>query len=85
MTPLELLAELRERGVKLWVEGADLRFSGPKGMLASPARGLLARHKVELMRLFESRVGAQLSAGIARFFSRQAGDRPFVAAQLARR
>jgi len=51
MTALELLTELRERGVKLWVEGPDLRFSAPKGTLASSARELLAQHKVELMRL----------------------------------
>ncbi len=33
MTALELLTDLRERGVKLWVDGADLRFSAPKGTL----------------------------------------------------
>jgi acetylornithine/succinyldiaminopimelate/putrescine aminotransferase/predicted amino acid dehydrogenase len=51
MTPKELLGELRERGVKLWVEGPELRFSAPKGALASPARELLSRHKLELMQL----------------------------------
>ena len=28
---VELLSNLRNRGVRLWVEGADLRFSAPKG------------------------------------------------------
>ena len=37
MTALELLSDLRDRGVRLWVEGADLRFSAPKGALG-PAR-----------------------------------------------
>jgi acetylornithine/succinyldiaminopimelate/putrescine aminotransferase/predicted amino acid dehydrogenase len=54
MTALELLADLRERGVKLWVEGADLRFSAPKGALGFGATELLARHKAELVRLLDA-------------------------------
>ena len=33
MTALELLSDLRQRGVKLWVDGPNLRFSAPKGAL----------------------------------------------------
>ena len=37
MTALELLSDLRDRGVKLWVDGADLRFSARKGTLGKAA------------------------------------------------
>ncbi len=67
MTPLELLTDLRERGVKLWVEGPDLRFSGPKDSVTSPARELLAEHKVELIRLLNPAL--QSPEPISRSFS----------------
>ena len=51
MTAQELLSDLRMRGVKLWVDGADLRFSAPKGALGSGATKLLSRHKAELIEL----------------------------------
>src|SRR5262245_31636838 len=54
MSALELLADLRERGVKLWVEGNDLRFSARKGTLGESVTGLLARHKAELVELLTS-------------------------------
>jgi acetylornithine/succinyldiaminopimelate/putrescine aminotransferase/predicted amino acid dehydrogenase len=54
MTVAELLADLRERGVKLWVEGSDLRFSARKGTLGRAATELLARHKAELVQLLRS-------------------------------
>ena len=54
MTASELLSDLRERGVKLWVEGTDLRFSAPNGALGFGATQLLARHKSELVRLLKS-------------------------------
>ena len=37
MTALELLSDLRDRGVKLWVDGTDLRFSARKGTLGKAA------------------------------------------------
>jgi acetylornithine/succinyldiaminopimelate/putrescine aminotransferase/predicted amino acid dehydrogenase len=58
MTALELLTDLRERGVKLWVDGADLRFSAPKGTLGFRTTELLARHKAELVRLLNPAVEA---------------------------
>jgi acetylornithine/succinyldiaminopimelate/putrescine aminotransferase/predicted amino acid dehydrogenase len=54
MTASELLADLRERGVKLWVEGNDLRFSARKGTLGEAGTELLARHKAELVELLTS-------------------------------
>src|SRR3981189_1801208 len=54
MTALELLTDLRDRGVKLWVDGADLRFSARKGTLGKAAAEQLARHKTELVELLKS-------------------------------
>jgi TubC N-terminal docking domain len=54
MTALELLTDLRDRGVKLWVDGADLRFSARKGTLGKVAAEQLARHKTELVELLKS-------------------------------
>jgi acetylornithine/succinyldiaminopimelate/putrescine aminotransferase/predicted amino acid dehydrogenase len=54
MTALELLADLRGRGVTLWVEGANLRFSAPKGALAANSTELLVRHKAELVQLLRA-------------------------------
>jgi acetylornithine/succinyldiaminopimelate/putrescine aminotransferase/predicted amino acid dehydrogenase len=62
MTALELLTNLRDRGVKLWVDGSDLRFSAPKGTMNSPATELLARHKAELLRLLKSPSPAEAPA-----------------------
>src|SRR5262249_42212802 len=61
MTASELLSDLRERGVKLWVEGADLRFSAPKGALGCGSPQLLAPHKPELVRLLKSGPESDLS------------------------
>jgi acetylornithine/succinyldiaminopimelate/putrescine aminotransferase/predicted amino acid dehydrogenase len=58
MSALELLADLRERGVKLWVEGNDLRFSARKGTLGEAVTGLLVRHKAELVELLTSSAAA---------------------------
>jgi acetylornithine/succinyldiaminopimelate/putrescine aminotransferase/predicted amino acid dehydrogenase len=54
MTALELLSDLRDRGVKLWVDGTDLRFSARKGTLGKAAAELLARHKTELVELLKA-------------------------------
>jgi acetylornithine/succinyldiaminopimelate/putrescine aminotransferase/predicted amino acid dehydrogenase len=54
MKALELLTDLRERGVKLWVDGTDLRFSARKGTLGKAAAELLAQHKAELVELLTS-------------------------------
>ncbi|MCC6776908.1 MAG: aminotransferase class III-fold pyridoxal phosphate-dependent enzyme [Hyphomicrobiales bacterium] len=64
MSASQLLADLRERGVKLWVEGSDLRFSARKGTLGRQATELLARHKAELLELLS--VGEQPSPRSAR-------------------
>src|SRR3979411_1898428 len=72
MPALELLSDLPDRGVKLWVDGADLRFSARKGTLGKAAAEQLARHKTELVELLKSPSAAaatrrQDSAGAKRF------------------
>jgi amino acid adenylation domain-containing protein len=47
----QFLAELAERGVKLWLEGDTLRFRAPKGVMTSEDRDLLVLHKAKLISL----------------------------------
>jgi len=48
MTP-DIVAELRARGVALWVEGDSLHYRAPRGALTPELRTALADHKAELM------------------------------------
>ncbi len=43
-----LLQQLRGRGVKLWVEGADLCFDAPRGALTADLRDALRANKAEV-------------------------------------
>ncbi|MDF5727326.1 MAG: condensation domain-containing protein, partial [Rhizonema sp. PD38] len=47
----QFVAELAERGVKLWVESDQLHIHAPKGVLTSELREELALHKAELLKL----------------------------------
>ena len=47
----QFLAELAERGVKLWLEGDTLRFRAPKGVMTSEERDLLVLHKPKVISL----------------------------------
>src|SRR5262249_22759522 len=51
MSAIELLADLSRRGVRLWVEGPNLRFSSPPGTMAHDTIEQIGRHKAELMAL----------------------------------
>ena len=51
MKPNQLIAELTERGIKLWAEGDQLRVRAPKGVLTPELRDELALHKAELVLL----------------------------------
>ncbi len=49
-TPIsELLAELRQRQIRLWREGDSLRFSAATGALTPELRGAIAERKAELL------------------------------------
>ena len=54
MTPHAILAELRNRGVHLTVEGDALRYRGPRGALTPDLRQAVAHHKPELVRLLST-------------------------------
>ncbi|BAY78555.1 amino acid adenylation domain-containing protein [Nostoc linckia NIES-25] len=51
----QLLANLTKQGVKLWVEGEQLRANAPKGVLTLETRDLLANHKAELILLLQEK------------------------------
>ncbi|MBE8986272.1 non-ribosomal peptide synthetase [Nostoc sp. LEGE 12450] len=45
----QFVAELSQQGVKLWVEGEQLRANAPKGVLTAETRDLLVKNKAELI------------------------------------
>ena len=44
-----LLARLRRQGIRLWAEGAELKFSAPPGVLTPTLRAELVERKPELL------------------------------------
>lgn len=54
MNAQELLNNLRARGVRLWVDGTDLRFRAPRDTLGLDSIEQLARHKSELIQLLRT-------------------------------
>jgi len=51
----QFVAELSQQGVKLWVEGEQLRANAPKGVLTPETRDLLVKHKAELILLLHQK------------------------------
>ena len=51
MTVLELLSELRARGIRLWADGDALRYSAPAGALEPALRAELLQRKPEILAL----------------------------------
>ncbi|WP_392535132.1 amino acid adenylation domain-containing protein [Nostoc sp. C117] len=51
----QLVVDLSKQGVKLWVEGEQLRVNAPKGVLTLETRGLLAKNKAELIFLLHNK------------------------------
>lgn len=49
MTLEELLSQLHDRNIKLWVEQDRLRYSAPKGALTDALLAALVYHKIEVM------------------------------------
>ncbi|MEG4836965.1 amino acid adenylation domain-containing protein [Microcoleus sp. B9-D4] len=54
----EFVAELALAGVKLWVEGDQLRVRAPKEVLTPEVRNLLALYKAELVKLLQKKSNA---------------------------
>ena len=50
----QLIADLSLVGVKLWVDGEELRVRAPKGVLTQQRRNLLTLHKAELVSMLRS-------------------------------
>ncbi|MEH2311073.1 MAG: amino acid adenylation domain-containing protein [Nostoc sp.] len=51
----QLVVDLNKQGVKLWVEGEQLRANAPKGVLTLETRDLLAKNKAELILLLHDK------------------------------
>src|SRR5918999_3974968 len=51
----EVLAEISNRGVKLWAEGEELRIRAPVGRLTPVLRNALAENKAEILLLLHQR------------------------------
>ncbi|NEP72546.1 MAG: amino acid adenylation domain-containing protein [Okeania sp. SIO2G4] len=62
MTVNELLNELSENGVKLWVDGEQLRIQAAKGLMTPERREIISEHKAEIIeRLQQNEIGASVS------------------------
>src|SRR5689334_6176964 len=64
MSITDLIADLSQRGVRLWLDGEQLRFKAPQGTLTSELKSQLAERKVEL-REFLRQVQSSLDAPAA--------------------
>ena len=51
----QLVVDLSKQGVKLWVEGEQLRVNAPKGVLTLETRDLIAKNKAELIFLLHEK------------------------------
>ncbi|BAY25368.1 non-ribosomal peptide synthase [Calothrix sp. NIES-2100] len=51
----QLVANLTQQGVKLWVEGEQLRANAPKGVLTLETRDLLAKNKAKVISLLQDK------------------------------
>jgi len=50
-----LLTELRERGVRLWLDDGQLRFEAPKGALSGTLLAEVRERKVEVVEFLQQR------------------------------
>jgi len=50
----DIMFEVRQRGVDLWVDGDFLRFKGPKGAITEELRARLVEHKAEILSRLKS-------------------------------
>lgn len=57
----ELLSELSQLNIKLWVEGDQLCISAPKGVLTAERRNLLSENKARLISLLKTSAGTTTS------------------------
>jgi hypothetical protein len=63
MTPIpELLAAIRNRGARLWLEGDRLRYAAPEGMMTPDLRAHLSAQKEEIVRYLKGLTAAAPAA-----------------------
>jgi len=74
VTTAELLAQLRERKVQLWVEEGRLKCSAPVGVLDATTKAALSNHKQEIIAFLHAHSGDTTPRGIAALKSE--GQRP---------
>ena len=60
MNIIELIAQLKDKDIRLWLEQEQLRFSAPKGGMDETTRTLLAEHKQALVSFLQQAETAQL-------------------------
>jgi amino acid adenylation domain-containing protein/non-ribosomal peptide synthase protein (TIGR01720 family) len=53
MSCADLMLELRELGIRLWLENGQVRIDAPEGVLTTRLRGQLKAHNLELRELLE--------------------------------
>ena len=75
MTTAKFLSDLRERGVRVWVEGGRLKADAPAGILDDALRGQLVAQKREIMELV-SQTQATLSGPRSLVPLKSAGSQP---------
>jgi amino acid adenylation domain-containing protein len=59
MSTKELLSHLRSIGVRLWVEGENLRLNAPKGALSAPLKEELSARKGEILGVLQAAAQAE--------------------------
>ncbi|MBE9228589.1 amino acid adenylation domain-containing protein [Phormidium sp. LEGE 05292] len=77
----QFVAELTERGVKLWAEGDQLRVRAAKGVLTPELRDELALHKAELVKLLHNNNATQRDADLPLLRVSRTGNLPVSFAQ----
>ena len=61
----QFIFELSQQGVKLRVEGEELRIKAPKGVLTAETRDLIAKNKAELISLLEQKNATTTNTDLA--------------------
>ena len=70
MNPAELISDLRQRGIELWIEEGRLKCPAPAGTLSSEMKATLADRKEEFL-AFLRREQIRSLEKVARIISRK--------------
>ncbi|QHP66039.1 amino acid adenylation domain-containing protein (plasmid) [Bradyrhizobium sp. LCT2] len=78
MSAIELMARLRALGAELWIEGAQLRYMAPRGVLTPSLRAEIALVRAELVELLR---GSAAAPGLPLHPVPRSGEMPLSFAQ----